>query len=97
MFIVLSPLVGLALALVFTLVIMWTFRRVRRVDLLNASFRRGQLVSAAGFSLGHGENDAQKMMGVILAVLIGSGTFQPAPTCPCGSCSRPMRPSGPGP
>lgn len=72
-FIVLSPLVGLALSLVFTLVIMWTFHRVRRVDRLNANFRRGQLLSAAAFSLGHGGNDAQKTMGVILAVLIGSG------------------------
>ena len=33
----------------------------------------GQLVSAAAFSLGHGGNDAQKTMGVILAVLIGAG------------------------
>ena len=33
-------------------------------------FRRGQLVSAAAFSLGHGGNDAQKTMGVILAVLV---------------------------
>jgi PiT family inorganic phosphate transporter len=72
-FIVLSPLIGLALGLIFTLVIMWTFHRVRRVDMLNASFRRGQLLSAAAFSLGHGGNDAQKTMGVILAVLIGSG------------------------
>jgi PiT family inorganic phosphate transporter len=30
-------------------------------------------VSAAAFSLGHGGNDAQKTMGVILAVLIGAG------------------------
>jgi PiT family inorganic phosphate transporter len=72
-FIVLSPLIGLALGLIFTIIIMWTFHRVRRVDLLNASFRRGQLLSAAAFSLGHGGNDAQKTMGVILAVLIGSG------------------------
>ena len=43
------------------------------MDRLNANFRRGQLLSAAAFSLGHGGNDAQKTMGVILAVLIGSG------------------------
>jgi PiT family inorganic phosphate transporter len=72
-FIVLSPLIGLALGLIFTLIIMWTFHRVRRVDTLNAGFRRGQLLSAAAFSLGHGGNDAQKTMGVILAVIIGSG------------------------
>src|SRR4051812_2873914 len=69
-FIVLSPLIGLALGLIFTVVIMWTFHRVRNVDRLNRGFRTGQLVSAAAFSLGHGANDAQKTMGVILAVLI---------------------------
>ena len=74
-FIVLSPLVGLALGLIFTLVILRMFHRVRRVDTLNTGFRRGQLLSAAAFSLGHGGNDAQKTMGVILAVLIGSGNL----------------------
>jgi PiT family inorganic phosphate transporter len=72
-FIVLSPLIGLALALVLTLAIMWTFHRVRGVERLNRGFRRGQLLSAAAFSLGHGANDAQKTMGVILAVLIAEG------------------------
>ena len=73
MFIVLSPLIGLALGLVLTLLIQWAFHRYRRVERLNKGFRRGQLVSAAAFSLGHGGNDAQKTMGVILAVLIASG------------------------
>src|SRR5580765_4682181 len=73
LFIVLSPLIGLALGLIITLTIMWTFHRVRRLSTLNRGFRRGQLVSAAAFSLGHGANDAQKTMGVILAVLIASG------------------------
>jgi len=72
-FIVLSPLIGLALAMVFMIVVLWTFHRVNQVDRLNRLFRRGQLLSAAAFSLGHGGNDAQKTMGVILAVLIGSG------------------------
>jgi PiT family inorganic phosphate transporter len=72
MFIVLSPLIGLALGLTITLLIQWIFHRYRRVERLNKSFRRGQLVSAAAFSLGHGGNDAQKTMGVILAVLIAS-------------------------
>src|SRR5204862_820105 len=72
-FIVLSPLIGLALALILTIVIMWVFHRVRRVDQLNRGFRFGQLVSAAAFSLGHGANDAQKTMGIILALLIAAG------------------------
>jgi PiT family inorganic phosphate transporter len=73
MFIVLSPLIGLALGMIITLSIQWIFHRYRRVERLNKGFRRGQLVSAAAFSLGHGGNDAQKTMGVILAVLIASG------------------------
>jgi PiT family inorganic phosphate transporter len=72
-FIILSPLGGLALSLIVSLVIMWAFHRVRRVELLNQTFRRGQIVSAAAFSLGHGANDAQKTMGIILAVLIAGG------------------------
>ncbi len=72
-FIVLSPLLGLALGLIVILVTMWLFHGYRNVDRLNRGFRRGQLVSAAAFSLGHGGNDAQKTMGIILAVLIGAG------------------------
>ena len=73
LFIVLSPLIGLAVGLILTVLIAWIFHRVRRLDLLNTGFRRGQLVSAAAFSLGHGANDAQKTMGIILALLIAAG------------------------
>jgi PiT family inorganic phosphate transporter len=72
-FIVLSPLIGLAFALVVSLAIFWGFHRKRDLGKLNRGFRRGQLVSAAAFSLGHGANDAQKTMGIILALLIASG------------------------
>jgi PiT family inorganic phosphate transporter len=81
-FIVLSPLIGLALGMILTLVILRVFHRVHRVEALNAGFRRGQLVSAAAFSLGHGANDAQKTMGVILAVLIGAGRLGPKADVP---------------
>ncbi|HEY8525658.1 MAG TPA: inorganic phosphate transporter [Acidimicrobiales bacterium] len=76
-FIVLSPLIGLAFGLILTLVIYWVFHRSRRLELLNTGFRRGQLLSAAAFSLGHGANDAQKTMGIILALLIASGHAAP--------------------
>jgi PiT family inorganic phosphate transporter len=72
-FIVLSPLIGLAMGLVFTLVIFWVFHRNKNIERLNRGFRHGQLASAAAFSLGHGANDAQKTMGIILALLIASG------------------------
>jgi PiT family inorganic phosphate transporter len=73
LFIVLSPLMGLALGLLLVIGISWAVHRVRRLDILNRVFRRGQLVSAAAFSLGHGANDAQKTMGIILALLIAGG------------------------
>jgi PiT family inorganic phosphate transporter len=72
MFIVVSPLLGMALAFVLMLALAWVFKGAtpRRVDRL---FRRLQLVSAAAFSLGHGGNDAQKTMGIISALLVGAG------------------------
>jgi PiT family inorganic phosphate transporter len=73
--IVLSPVTGLALALLLVLVISWSFVRVApaRVDGL---FRRAQFVSASLYSLGHGGNDAQKTMGVITALLIAHGQIE---------------------
>jgi PiT family inorganic phosphate transporter len=73
LFIILSPLIGLAVGLLLMVLISWLFHRVRRLDTLNRGFRRAQLVSAAAFSLGHGANDAQKTMGIILALLIAGG------------------------
>jgi inorganic phosphate transporter, PiT family len=72
LFIALSPLIGMTLGFVLMLANLWLFRRATpaRVDGL---FRRLQLLSAAAFSLGHGGNDAQKTMGIIAALLVGSG------------------------
>jgi PiT family inorganic phosphate transporter len=64
---------GFLLAFTFMAIVLWIFHRYRKVDKLNRGFRRGQLFSAAAFSLGHGGNDAQKTMGVILTVLIANG------------------------
>lgn len=72
-FIILSPLIGLALGLIISLITSWCCYRVKDVDRLNRGFRRGQLVSAAAFSLGHGANDAQKTMGIILVLLVSTG------------------------
>jgi PiT family inorganic phosphate transporter len=74
-FIVLSPLIGFLLGFTILVIVMWIFHKYRRVEKLNKGFRRMQLVSAAAFSLGHGGNDAQKTMGVILALLIGAGVL----------------------
>jgi inorganic phosphate transporter, PiT family len=70
-FIVVAPLMGLMLALLLTVALSWALRRSlpRRVD---KTFRVLQLVSAAAYSLGHGTNDAQKTMGIIVALLVSS-------------------------
>jgi PiT family inorganic phosphate transporter len=72
MFIVLSPLIGMFLGFTMMVIVHWVFRRSSpsRVD---GIFRKGQLFSAAAFSLGHGGNDAQKTMGIITAVLTAGG------------------------
>ncbi len=72
MFIVLSPVIGMILGLIFMISLQWLFRGTApsRVD---KYFRRLQLLSAALFSLGHGTNDAQKTMGVIAVVLFTAG------------------------
>jgi PiT family inorganic phosphate transporter len=81
-FIVLSPIFGLLLGFTIMMLVLWSFHRVRRVERLHKGFRRAQLVSAAAFSLGHGGNDAQKTMGIILALLIATdhaGSNAPVP------------------
>jgi PiT family inorganic phosphate transporter len=72
-FIVLSPLMGFLLAFTFMTAVFWMFHRYRKVEKLNRRFRTAQLFSAAAFSLGHGGNDAQKTMGVILTILVANG------------------------
>ena len=49
---------------------------------VNRFFSKGQLLSAALYSIGHGANDAQKTMGIIMAVLIASGIFLGCGTFP---------------
>jgi PiT family inorganic phosphate transporter len=75
-FIPLAPLIGFATAFVLMVIVYWTFRRwtPRKVDSL---FSKGQFVSAAMYSLGHGGNDAQKTMGVIVAILVAARIFSP--------------------
>jgi inorganic phosphate transporter, PiT family len=72
-FIVLAPLAGLAASFVLMIGVMWSTHRYHKVEKLNRGFRHMQLVSAGAYSLGHGANDAQKTMGVILALLIATG------------------------
>ena len=72
LFIVLSPLIGLILALLLMVLVSWVFRNFapRKVDKL---FRVLQLVSSAGVSFAHGGNDAQKTMGIVVSALVTAG------------------------
>ncbi len=70
-FIPLAPLIGFAVGFVFMVILYWIFRKWHPMKVDNF-FRKGQLFSAALYSLGHGGNDAQKTMGVILALLIAA-------------------------
>lgn len=75
-FIVLSPLLGFILGACLMFSIYWLFRKWRPVS-VDTLFRKGQLLSAAMYSIGHGANDAQKMMGMILALLVAAGRIHP--------------------
>ena len=70
-FIVLSPLLGIALGSGMMIATAWIVRRMRpaRVDWW---FRKLQFVSSGIFSYSHGSNDAQKVMGIISVVLYGT-------------------------
>jgi inorganic phosphate transporter, PiT family len=70
--IVASPFLGLFLGLLFMTAVYWMFRRATPAK-VDRWFRRGQLVSAALYSLGHGGNDAQKTMGIITVLLYSTG------------------------
>ena len=73
LFIVLSPLIGLALGLLLTVAISWAFHRVRRRRPAQPRVPdRASCSRRARSASGHGANDAQKTMGVILALLIAA-------------------------
>jgi PiT family inorganic phosphate transporter len=71
-FIVVAPVTGLVIGLGMMVSFAWIFRRTAPAK-VDKVFRKLQLVSAAGFSLMHGANDAQKTMGIIAGVLYTAG------------------------
>ena len=72
---VLSPVVGFLLAGLVMTVLLWVFRRAHP-EPLNRGFRYAQTFSAAAMALGHGLQDAQKTMGVIVLALVVGGYHQ---------------------
>ncbi|MEK6606022.1 MAG: inorganic phosphate transporter [Myxococcota bacterium] len=75
-FIPLAPLIGMTAGFALMVSVYWSFRRWRPGS-VDKIFRRGQLLSAALYSLGHGGNDAQKTMGLIVALLVAAGSMSP--------------------
>jgi PiT family inorganic phosphate transporter len=75
--IVLSPAVGMSIAMLLMLLIAWGFRRVA-VMTADKVFRPLQFVASSLYSLGHGANDAQKTMGIIAVLLYSQGMLDGA-------------------
>ena len=71
-FIFISPIAGLILGLGLGIVVYRLFRNSAPLK-VDHVFRKGQLISAAFYSLGHGTNDAQKTMGIIASLLFSAG------------------------
>lgn len=72
LYIVVAPLLGFVLGLIFMTAVAWICRghRPAKVD---GMFKKLQLVSSALYSYSHGSNDAQKTMGIIYALLLAAG------------------------
>jgi PiT family inorganic phosphate transporter len=70
-FIFIAPLVGFIIATMFSTLINYLCRKANPHK-ANKWFKKLQLVSSALFSVGHGMNDSQKVMGIIAAAMIAS-------------------------
>jgi PiT family inorganic phosphate transporter len=88
-FIVIAPLIGFVLGTVFMILLYRLFRK-RTPGSVDSIFRRGQLVSAALYSLGHGTNDAQKTMGIIAGALYTVPQYNHLVTDASGALMIPM-------
>ncbi len=75
LFIFVAPLLGMFLGFFFMALVMHIFRRQTPAAVDNL-FRVVQRISAASYSLAHGANDAQKTMGIIVALMIAGGYAQ---------------------
>ncbi len=71
-FIFLAPLVGIIISVIFSILTIHICKNMNPFK-VDKYFRKLQLLSSAAYSLGHGSNDAQKMMGIIFVALISTG------------------------
>lgn len=75
LFIAVAPILGMIGAMIFTILIMHIFKKVRPSK-AKPIFKYMQIVSASFYSIGHGTNDAQKSMGIIAIALVAGGYKQ---------------------
>lgn len=68
-FIFLAPILGMLISYLLSVALLWLFKSFNPFKMKHW-FKFGQLFSSAMFSLGHGGNDAQKVMGIIAASLL---------------------------
>ncbi|MDR0605476.1 MAG: inorganic phosphate transporter [Bacteroidales bacterium] len=73
-FIFLAPFLGMFMAFLLTVLVLHICKKLNPHK-ANTWFKRLQLVSSALFSIGHGLNDSQKVMGIIAAAMIASHTL----------------------
>ncbi|MDR0412753.1 MAG: inorganic phosphate transporter [Dysgonamonadaceae bacterium] len=80
-FIFLAPLIGMFISALLTIAVLWIFKKTnpRKADKI---FKRLQLLSSGLFSLGHGLNDSQKVMGIIATAMIAVGQIESVQTMP---------------
>ena len=71
-FIVLAPVIGMVLSYIISVITLHIVKH-SSPSKVDKRFRRLQLLSSAAYSLGHGGNDAQKVMGIIAAALMSQG------------------------
>jgi inorganic phosphate transporter, PiT family len=71
-FIFIAPLVGIVISVIFSIITIYICKDMNPFS-VDKYFRKLQLVSSAAYSLGHGSNDAQKMMGIIFVALVSTG------------------------
>jgi PiT family inorganic phosphate transporter len=81
LFIVISPVIGMILGMLNQIAAFYLARN-STPHRVNRLFKRLQLVSAAIYSFSHGTNDAQKTMGILLALLVASGKLSPESPMP---------------
>ncbi len=81
LFIFLAPIIGIIFSVFFSIIVLHIVKNMSpsRVD---KNFRKLQLVSSAAYSLGHGSNDAQKVMGIIYVALISQNYLLPTDPIP---------------